>query len=121
MDFPRLSSKRRLEHPVLESRRIPGLREEPVNPTIVQRNRPKEFAQPELPYFPTTAPMRYARPNPEHVLVHGASQQRSLMPAEPALDPVLAYRRYPVLTDKQTRRWSTESKEQFTNKFKIRR
>ena len=112
-----------LDHPVLAARRIPGLREEPVNPAIAFRNRPKEFVHPDLPYFPTEAPHRFPKANPTHVLVHGAAQQRRLMPdpIAPSVDPVLAYRRYPALNDKQMRRWSTESKDQFVNKFKSRR
>ena len=109
-----------------DTRRIPGLREEPFNPAIVARNKLKEFAQPELPYYPTEAPLRFPRANPGHILVHGASQQRSLFPAEPpSVDPVLAYRRYPALNDKQMHRWSTETRDQFVNrsgsKFKTRR
>jgi hypothetical protein len=43
------------------------------------------------------------------------------MPAEPKLDVVLAYKRYPALNDKQSRRWTTESKDQFVNRFPKRR
>ena len=65
------------------ARRIPGLREDPVHPLIAQRNQQdrQEFARPELPFFPSSAPLRFPRSNPQgRVLVHGASQQRSLMP-----------------------------------------
>ena len=107
---------------MLDSKRIPALREDPINPVIAYRMRSKDYAKPELKYLQQhDAPLRFPRPNPQHVLLYGASNQRDLMPAEPKLDVVLAYKRYPALNDKQSRRWTTESKDQFVNRFPKRR
>lgn len=86
---------------MLDSKRIPALREDPVNPVIAQRHKEKDYSE---------LPARFPRNNPQHLFV---SKDRDLMPLNASLDPVLAYRRYPSMTDKQMHRWSTESRSSF--------